>query len=146
MPFRVDAANAAPCLVGANFAFRREVFDRIGLFDPAFTNRRTARFSFGSGERRAWASTFRRWRSHVEVPPERLTKKYFRYWYTHLRPLSLAHAAAGRHRPERPADAMLRRVESVGVPLFLLPGTARELARGWVAAAAPRSTAPRRFY
>ena len=36
-PMVVDAANAAPCLIGASFAFRREVFERIGAFDPAFT-------------------------------------------------------------------------------------------------------------
>ncbi len=35
-PQRVNAENAAPCLVGANFAFRRKVFDRVGLFDPRF--------------------------------------------------------------------------------------------------------------
>jgi glucosyl-dolichyl phosphate glucuronosyltransferase len=81
-PIRVSAANAAPCLVGANFAFRREVFDRVGLFDPAYVKSQDREIQL------------RLWRAggtglyepalaiRVEVPAERLTKKYFRYWYT----------------------------------------------------------------
>jgi cellulose synthase/poly-beta-1,6-N-acetylglucosamine synthase-like glycosyltransferase len=80
-PQRVSAENAAPCLVGANFAFRRQVFDRVGLFDPRFTKSQDREIQL------------RLWRAggvglycpelviEVEIPPERLTKKYFRYWY-----------------------------------------------------------------
>lgn len=82
VPIRVSAQYAAPCLVGANFAFRREVFDRVGLFDPAYTKSQDREIQL------------RLWRAggvglyvpslaiHVDVPAERLTKKYFRYWYT----------------------------------------------------------------
>jgi len=82
VPFRVHAGNAAPCLVGANFAFRRDVFDRIGPFDPAYTKSQDREIQL------------RLWRSggqglyvpeiaiDVEVPIERVTKEYFRYWYT----------------------------------------------------------------
>jgi glycosyltransferase involved in cell wall biosynthesis len=81
-PIRVSKDNAAPCLVGANFAFRREVFDRVGLFDPAYTKSQDREIQL------------RLWRAggvglyvpslaiRVDVPAERLTKKYFRYWYT----------------------------------------------------------------
>ena len=80
-PFRIGASNAAPCLVGANFAFRRRVFDRVGLFDPTYTKSQDREIQL------------RLWRAggvglyapemaiSVDVPPERLTKKYFRYWY-----------------------------------------------------------------
>jgi glycosyltransferase involved in cell wall biosynthesis len=82
VPFRVHAGNAAPCLVGANFAFRRDVFARIGPFDPAYTKSQDREIQL------------RLWRSggqglyvpeiaiEVEVPIERITKEYFRYWYT----------------------------------------------------------------
>ena len=81
-PIRVSADNAAPCLVGANFAFRREVFDRVGLFDPTYVKSQDREIQL------------RLWRAGgaglyvpdlaiaVKVPPERLTKRYFRYWYT----------------------------------------------------------------
>lgn len=81
-PIRVSAENAALCLVGANFAFRREVFTRVGLFDPAFDRSQDREIQL------------RLWRAggaglylpslaiDVEIPPERLTKAYFRYWYT----------------------------------------------------------------
>lgn len=82
VPQRVSAAHAASCLVGANFAFRRQVFERIGLFDPRFVKSQDREIQL------------RLWRAggtglycpdlaiEVAIPPERLTKKYFRYWYT----------------------------------------------------------------
>lgn len=81
-PIRVSADNAAPCLVGANFAFRRSVFERIGLFDPAYPRSQDREIQL------------RLWRAGgaglylpslaiaVEIPEDRLTKQYFRYWYT----------------------------------------------------------------
>jgi glycosyltransferase involved in cell wall biosynthesis len=81
-PVRVSAANAAPCLVGANFAFRRAVFERVGLFDPAFIKSQDREIQL------------RLWRTGgvglyvpdlaiaVDIPEQRLTKRYFRDWYT----------------------------------------------------------------
>jgi GT2 family glycosyltransferase len=81
-PIRVSAANAAPCLVGATFAFRRSVFERVGLFDTSFIISEDREIQL------------RLWRAGgvglyvpdlvitVEIPRERLTKRYFRYWYT----------------------------------------------------------------
>lgn len=82
LPIRVSAANAAPCLVGANFAFRRRAFDRVGLFDAAYTKSQDREIQM------------RLWRAGgvglyapdlaitVAIPEDRLTKKYFRHWYT----------------------------------------------------------------
>jgi glycosyltransferase involved in cell wall biosynthesis len=81
-PIRVSADNAAPCLVGANFAFRREVFDRVGLFDPAYTKSQDREIQLrlwragGMGLYVPWLAI------RVDVPSDRLTKRYFRYWYT----------------------------------------------------------------
>jgi glucosyl-dolichyl phosphate glucuronosyltransferase len=82
LPIRVSRDNASPCLVGANFAFRREVFDRIGLFDPTYTKSQDREIQLrlwragGVGLYAPWLAI------NVEIPAERLTKKYFRYWYT----------------------------------------------------------------
>ena len=81
-PMVVDASNAAPCLIGASFAFRREVFERIGPFDPAYTRAQDREIQV-----RLWRAKGRGlyvpdmvvW---VDVPGERLTKPYFRFWYT----------------------------------------------------------------
>lgn len=82
LPIRVSAANAAPCLVGANFAFRRTVFERVGLFDTSYIKSQDREIQL------------RLWRAggaglyvpdlviSVDVPRDRLTKAYFRYWYT----------------------------------------------------------------
>lgn len=81
-PIRVSADYAAPCLVGANFAFRREVFDRVGLFDPAYTKSQDREIQLrlwragGVGLYVPWLVI------NVEIPADRLTKRYFRYWYT----------------------------------------------------------------
>jgi glucosyl-dolichyl phosphate glucuronosyltransferase len=81
-PIRVSKDNAAPCLVGANFAFRREVFDRVGLFDPAYTKSQDREIQLrlwragGVGLYVPWLAI------NVEIPADRLTKQYFRYWYT----------------------------------------------------------------
>lgn len=81
-PIRVSAANAAPCLVGANFAFRRDVFERVGLFDPAYIKSQDREIQL-----RLWSAGgvglyVPDLAIEVKVPPERLTKRYFRYWYT----------------------------------------------------------------
>lgn len=138
-PMRVGADNAAPCLVGANFAFRREVFDRIGLFDPAYTKSQDREIQL------------RLWRAggvglyvpdmaiSVDVPPERLTKKYFRHWYgtygvyhSRMRLLDVI------DRDGRMSDRRVRRV--FGVPRFVYRGLLVSTL-GWVRAAAKRDGA-----
>jgi glycosyltransferase involved in cell wall biosynthesis len=133
-PMRVSAENAAPCLVGANFAFRRRVFDRIGYFDESYTKSQDREIQL------------RLWRAGgvglyvpelsiaVEVPRERLTKQYFRYWYTTY---GMYHSRMGL-LDDIDREGRLRPVASRrlgGVPLFLY----RELttsAGAWLAALA----------
>jgi glucosyl-dolichyl phosphate glucuronosyltransferase len=127
-PIRVSKANAAPCLVGANFAFRREVFDRVGLFDPAYTKSQDREIQL------------RLWRAggvglyepalaiRVDVPAERLTKQYFRYWYTtygvyHSR-MALLDALDREGRLVEPAGRTL-----FGTPAFILRQLAESSAR-----------------
>lgn len=117
-PIRVSAENAAPCLVGANFASRREVFERVGLFDPAYVKSQDREIQL------------RLWRAGgiglyvpelaiaVKVPAERLTKRYFRYWYTtygvyHSR-MRLLDSIDRQGRLAEPAGRMF-----FGVPAFL---------------------------
>jgi GT2 family glycosyltransferase len=133
-PMRVGADNAAPCLVGANLAFRREVFDRIGLFDPKYTKSQDREMQL------------RLWRAggaglyapemaiSVEIPPERLTKKYFRYWY---RTYGLYHS---RMRLLDVIDRDGRLSDPKGTSVFGVPGfmyrSLLDNTRSWMTAAA----------
>ena len=81
-PVRVSAENAAPCLVGANFAFRREVFDRVGLFDPEYTKSQDREIQLRLWRAGGTGLYAPQLAIAVDVPEDRLTKKYFRYWYT----------------------------------------------------------------
>jgi GT2 family glycosyltransferase len=81
-PVAIGADNAAPCLIGAGFAFRRTVFDRIGMFDPAYTRAQDREIQmrlWRAGGRGLYVPDMVAW---VDVPAERLTKQYFRFWYT----------------------------------------------------------------
>jgi GT2 family glycosyltransferase len=131
-PFRVGTGNAAACLVGANFAFRRDVFDRIGLFDPAFTKSQDRELQL------------RLWRAGgiglyapemaiaVEIPAERLTKKYFRWWY---RTYGVYHS---RMRLLDAIDRDGRLTDPPSTRLFGVPGfvyrSFLESGQGWLAA------------
>jgi glucosyl-dolichyl phosphate glucuronosyltransferase len=77
------------CLVTANASFRREVFDRIGLFEPA-----CQRVKDGIGSTEDHELQIRFWNAggqglydprlvvHADVQPERMTKTYHRRWHT----------------------------------------------------------------
>lgn len=77
------------CLVTANLAFRREVFDRIGLFEPA-----CQRVKNGIGSTEDHELQIRLWNTggqglydprlvvNADVQPERMTKAYHRRWHT----------------------------------------------------------------
>jgi glucosyl-dolichyl phosphate glucuronosyltransferase len=141
-PIRVSAANAAPCLVGANFAFRRAVFDRIGLFDPAYVKSQDREIQM------------RLWRAggvglyepalaiQVEIPAERLTKKYFRHWYStygayHSRMRLLDSIDRNGRLKDPGADA----VRLFGVPAYLYREFVTSVARGLGALARFRTAA-----
>src|SRR5918911_3535260 len=77
------------CLVTANLAIRREVFDRIGLFAPA-----CQRVKDGIGSTEDHELQLRFWETggqglydprlvvHADVQPERMAKDYHRRWHT----------------------------------------------------------------
>ena len=130
LPVRVSAANAAPCLVGANFAFRREVFDRVGLFDPAFTKSQDREIQlrlWRAGGQGLYAPELA---ITVAVPEDRLTRKYFRYWYTiygvyHSR-MRLLDVIDREGRLAEPSGRMI-----FGAPGFLYRELAAAIAR-WI--------------
>lgn len=86
--FYVDTERPL-CLVGANLAFRRQIFDQIGLFNP---NLQRVKDGVGSMEDhefllRAWAKGLRGLYvpgivMNAEVQTNRLTKEYHRRWHT----------------------------------------------------------------
>lgn len=87
-PFYADAARRL-CLIGANLAFRREAFDRVGFFSPDLQ-----RVKDGIGSMEDLELQIRAWHAGrqglylpelvvtAEVPPERLLKSYHRRWHT----------------------------------------------------------------
>lgn len=125
-PVFVNRQNAAPCLIGANFAFRKSAFAKSGLFDPAYTRTQDRELQL------------RLWRAgglgvyvpgivtYVDIPAERLKKAYFRFWYrragsfhSRMRLLEVLDTA-GQLVPPPPADSCW-----LGVPPYIY----RQLAR-----------------
>lgn len=103
----VTGPERAICLVGASLAFRRSVFDRIGLFAPAL-----GRIKDGIGSTEDHDMQLRAWRaglrgmyvpsvvSYADVTPDRMVKAYHRRWHHgHGR-----HCALMRLREYVPAD------------------------------------------
>jgi glucosyl-dolichyl phosphate glucuronosyltransferase len=86
-PFRINSENSL-CLVSANLAFRRSVFDRIGMFAPELQ-----RVKDGIGSMEDLELLMRFWRASgqslyvpnlvvtTEIPQERLKKAYHRRWH-----------------------------------------------------------------
>ncbi len=115
------------CLVGANFAFRRGVFDRLGVFAP-----RLQRVMDGIGSAEDYDVQMRVWRAGgqglyapdvvvaTDVQPERMTKAYHRRWYaghgrfSALMRLKECISPEGRLIPERTQASRL-----FGVPSFV---------------------------
>ena len=104
-PLVLDS-NRPMSLAGANFAFRRQVFERIGGFPPEFTRAEDSAFL-----QRFWRSGYRalytpQVTAYARVQAERLEKHYHRRWhadtgsYTRLgEELNAANTSAGQHRP-----------------------------------------------
>jgi len=103
----VSSRDRAICLVGANLAFRREVFDRVGVFAPEL-----GRIKDGIGSTEDHDMQLRIWRAGMrgryepsivaiaDVTPDRLSRAYHRRWHRgHGR-----HCASMRLRELVPAD------------------------------------------
>ena len=125
-PLRITS-DEARCLVGANLAVRRRVFDRVGLFSTALQ-----RVENGIGSTEDHEMELRvlaaggtglydpRLVVRARVPPARLTKQYHRAW----------HAGHGRFFAlmRDPSFEGPRRRALLGVPLHVYRKMGRELA------------------
>jgi glycosyltransferase involved in cell wall biosynthesis len=77
----IDAAHASACLVTANFACRREVFDEVGGFSGDFSRDEDREFNlrlWRAGKRGRFVNDVR---VVAVIQPERLTRRYHRQWY-----------------------------------------------------------------
>ena len=130
---RVSADNAAPCLVGANFAFRRRVVDRVGPFDTRYIRSQDRELQLRLWRAGGVGLYVPEMAIAVDVPPERLTKAYFRYWYTTYG----KYHSRMRLLDSIDRDGRLREPEGTqlfGVPAFLLRGLFATLAN-WLKSA-----------
>jgi len=117
--FYVNADNAL-CLPNANASFRSDVFERFGLFSPAFSGREDHEFLL-----RLWMRGRRGLYVpgivvKAEVQPERLKKQYHRKWnattgkFNSMMRLNEIMASDGRIIGEQPELVTL-----FGVPAFV---------------------------
>ena len=138
--------SAASCLLTANFACRRDAFEQVGGFSPRFPRCQDREF-----ELRLWAAGRRglflpSLDVIVDVPADRLTKRYHRRWQTttgHYHAVMRYRDrvdAGGRLVPENPSSRYL-----LGTPLFLYRD-ALSHAIGWTRALVARDPATRFFH
>ncbi len=80
-PLSVGAHDVRPCLIGANFAVRRSVFDRVGLFSTAFPWGEDREFQLRAWEAGVLGLYVPDVIATCRVPAERLTKRYQRRWF-----------------------------------------------------------------
>jgi glycosyltransferase involved in cell wall biosynthesis len=119
-PVYVNQQNAAPCLIGANFAFRKAAFAKSGLFDPGYTRTQDRELQLRLWKAGGLGVYVPDIVTYVDVPTERLTKAYFRLWYrragrfhSRMRLLEVLDAA-GQLVPPPPADSCW-----LGVPPYI---------------------------
>jgi glycosyltransferase involved in cell wall biosynthesis len=78
----IDAARV--CLAGANFAFRKRVFDKIGRFSADFPRAQDTELMlrmYRAGGRAMYVPDML---VHAPIDPERMTKAYHRRWHTNI--------------------------------------------------------------
>ncbi len=130
----VNRSSASACLIAANLAIRRAVFDEIGGFSPDYPRNQDREFEM------------RMWRAGkagvyvpmmdvvVDIPAERLTRRYHRKWqattgrYHALLRFRDTVDAVGRLHDD---ETRIRRL--LGTPLFLYRSFLHHLA-GWCGA------------
>lgn len=136
--FYVDSGKQL-CLIGANFAFRRTAFDKVGLFKTDFQ-----RVKDGIGSLEDHEMLLRIWRAggrglylpelvvKAEIEPDRMEKKYHRKW----------HASHGRFyaalHSEEVEQSRLGKI--FGVPAHFYRQALND-AGGWVSAIIRRESA-----
>lgn len=144
--FYVDV-NRPVCLVGANLAVRREVFDKVGDFATEFQR---VKSGIGSTEDHEWQ--LRVWQAGMrglyapriviaaDVQANRLEKEYHRRWYTGhggyaaLMRLYEITDEKGRLQKDLPADA----VTLFGSPAYMYRNLVVEIT-GWLKATMRRN-------
>lgn len=134
-PLRVGSHDARPCLIGANFAVRRSVFDRVGFFSPAFPWGEDREFQL-----RAWEVGVRGLYlpaavAVCHVPPERVTKRYQRQWFSKAGRWHARMQLLERHDCEGRLVPPVRGRRVFGVPAYILRALCLEIGR-WIRAAA----------
>jgi glycosyltransferase involved in cell wall biosynthesis len=129
--FIVDSRRPV-CLAGANFAFRKTVFDRVGLFSTDFPRAQDTEFLLRMYRAKERSLYVPRMRADATVDPGRLTKAYHRRWHLNI---GRCNARMGF---EELADPLLGLRESApdfarvfGVPVFAFRQLGRELC-AWV--------------
>jgi glucosyl-dolichyl phosphate glucuronosyltransferase len=81
---RIIDASRPLCLAGANFAFRKDIFDRLGRFSVDYPRAQDTEFLL-----RLYRAGFRalylpEMLVHAAVEPDRLTKAYHRRWHANI--------------------------------------------------------------
>jgi glycosyltransferase involved in cell wall biosynthesis len=128
-PFIVEAQRAL-CLAGANFAFRKRVFGRIGMFSPDFPRSQDTELMI-----RFWLSGARalyvpKMLAYAAVQPERLSKAYHRQWHFNVGRCNARMAFEERTTSKGGLRAGVPRVQRVlGVPLFAVRQLGSECAQ-----------------
>ena len=137
-PFYVDSGKQL-CLIGANFAFRRRAFEKVGLFKTDFQ-----RVKDGIGSLEDHEFLLRLWRvgskglylpelvATAEIEPDRMEKQYHRRW----------HASHGRFYAALHSEEVERSKlgKLFGVPAHLYRQALTDLA-GWIRAQIRRRAA-----
>jgi GT2 family glycosyltransferase len=130
----VITADQPKCLLTANMAFRREVFDRIGVFSPDYPRSQDHELQL-----RFWAAGGRARYDpglvvHTMVPESRMRTRYHRWWHLQHGRMCARMGLRERTRPDGGLRPMMSPQRTAfGVPAFLW----RELAEAslrWVRA------------
>ena len=113
-------ADRPRCLLTSNIAFRRDVFDRIGVFSPAFPRSQDhelqVRFWSAGGRARYVPDLV----VHTMVPESRMRTRYHRHWHVQHGRMCARMALRERTRPDgslRQAPLAPRLI--AGAPAFL---------------------------
>jgi glycosyltransferase involved in cell wall biosynthesis len=144
-PRWVNRESASNCLITANLAFRRELFDEVGLFSPDFPRNQDRELEmrfWRAGKQGLYLPAMN---VFVDIPEERLTKRYHRQWrvttgsyHAKLRFLDLVDGH-GRFHDHEPKGRRL-----FGTPLFMYRQCLGHLI-GWCKTLVSND-ADRRFY
>jgi glycosyltransferase involved in cell wall biosynthesis len=142
----VNAGQASACLLTANLGIRRSVFEIVGGFSPDYPRGQDREL-----ELRMWRAGLQglylpAMEVVVEVPPERLTRRYHRQWHA----TTARYHALMRYRDAVDADGVLREESPdarrlLGIPLFMYRAFLAH-AVGWLRASVRRRSSEAFFH